>query len=256
MSQQDPTLSVTVDGARADIMLNRPERLNAFTLQAIHNLSAAIDEIATDDNIRIVTLRGAGRAFSTGVDLKELPSDGFGGERVQAWEQMLRHIETMEKLVICYIHGYAVGGGLQLALACDIRVAVASARVGLPASKEGIIPGLATYRLARYVGVGRAKQLIYLGNLISAVEGERIGLLDHLLADEDSDNGFEQVVAQYAASFSTGGRNAKALLADCFNKDFAEFMSLYEQQQAKAVASPDFAEAQAAYREGRDANWQ
>ena len=181
---------------------------------------------------------------------------GFGGERVHAWEQMLRYIETMEKLVICYIHGYAVGGGLQLALACDIRVAVASARVGLPASKEGIIPGLATYRLARYVGVGRAKQLIYLGNLISAVEGERIGLLDHLLADEDSDNGFEQVVAQYAASFSAGGRNAKALLADCFNKDFAEFMSLYEQQQAKAVASPDFAEAQAAYREGRDANWQ
>ena len=66
-----------VSGARADIVLNRPERLNAFTLQAIHNLSAAIDEIATDDNIRIVTLRGAGRAFSTGVDLKELPSDGW-----------------------------------------------------------------------------------------------------------------------------------------------------------------------------------
>ena len=136
MSQQDPTLSVTVDGARADIMLNRPERLNAFTLQAIHNLSAAIDEIATDDNIRIVTLRGAGRALSTGVDLKELPSDGFGGERVQAWEQLLRHIETMEKLVICYIHGYAVGGGLQLALACDIRVAVASAR-GLASQQRG-----------------------------------------------------------------------------------------------------------------------
>jgi enoyl-CoA hydratase/carnithine racemase len=158
-----------------------------------------------------------------------------------------------------------VGSGLQLALACDIRVATTTARVGLPASKEGIIPGLATYRLARYVGLGRAKQLIYLGNLIGSAEAERIGLVDHLVADGRGDDGgvqgpfdtlqFETLVEQYTGSFSAGGRNAKALLADCFNQDFAEFLDFYERQQAKAVASPDFAEAQAAYREKRDANW-
>ena len=83
MSEQSSTLQVSVTGARADIVLTRPHRLNAFTLQAIRNLSATVDELVENDDVRIVTLRGEGRAFSTGVDLKELPSDGFGAERLQ-----------------------------------------------------------------------------------------------------------------------------------------------------------------------------
>ncbi|MEM7404132.1 MAG: enoyl-CoA hydratase/isomerase family protein [Pseudomonadota bacterium] len=240
----------------AHIELNRPRRLNAFSLPAIHQLSAVIDELAADPNLRIVTLRGRGRAFSTGVDLKELPVDGFGPDRVQAWEKMLRTIEMMDKLVICSLHGFAVGGGLQLALACDIRVCARTTQLGLPASKEGIIPGLATYRLARFVGIGRARQLIFSGDLIDAERALDIGLVDHLVDDEGRELATDEIVARYDAAFSAGGRHAKALLADCFNTDFADFLALYERQQGRAVESPDFAEAKAAYAEGRDARWQ
>ena len=256
MSDETDTYTVERDGQHAHIVLNRPHRLNSFTLQAIFNLSAQIDELAADSSLRMVTLRGNGRAFSTGVDLKEAPEDGMGNNRTQAWERMLRKIETMDKLVLCLIHGYAVGGGLQLALACDIRVCAAGARMGLPAGKEGIIPGLATYRLARYVGLGRAKQLIYLGNLIEADEAQRIGLVDHIVDDESAMPAFNQWVTDYDAAFSAGARNAKPLLADCFHSDFESFLAHYERQQAKAVSSPDFIEAQSAYREQRDAKWQ
>ena len=256
MSDDAPTFTIERTAKRADIVLNRPHRLNAFTVQAIYNLSAQIEELAADPELRIVTLRGNGRAFSTGVDLKEAPQDGMGQNRTQAWERMLRTVETMDKLVLCFIHGYAVGGGLQLALACDIRICAASARMGLPAGKEGIIPGLATYRLARYVGLGRAKQLIYLGNLIEADEALRIGLVDHLVEEDEPVAAFDKWVSDYDGAFSAGGRNAKPLLADCFHSDFETFLADYERQQAKAVASPDYIEAQAAYREKRDANWQ
>ena len=255
MSEHELTCSVTKDAHIAHVVLRRPQRLNAFTLAAIHNLSKLMDEIAADRSVRIVTLTGEGRAFSTGVDLKTLPQDGFGTDRVQAWEQMLRKIETMDKLVICQIQGFAIGGGLQLALACDIRICTKDAKLGLPASKEGIIPGLATYRLARYVGLGRAKQLIYLGNLIDAEHAERIGLVDHLIDPADIDAEFAALLASYDAAFSSGGRHAKSLISESFHTDFDNFLAAYESAQARAVASPDFVEAQAAYREGRDASW-
>jgi enoyl-CoA hydratase/carnithine racemase len=255
MIDTEPTNLVTRKGDRLHIELNRPHRLNAFTVDAIHALSQVIDETAEDSSVRLVTLQGAGKAFSTGVDLKEFPSDGMGTDRIEAWEGMLRRIETMDKLVLCLIHGYAVGGGLQLALACDIRVCTAAAKLGLPASKEGIIPGLSTYRLARYVGLGRAKQLIYLGNLITGDEAHRIGLVDHLVDDANANVEFDALVDSYDAAFSAGGKHAKPLLADCFHSDFSTFLDFYCRQQAKAVGSSDFTEAQAAYKEGRDARW-
>jgi enoyl-CoA hydratase/carnithine racemase len=255
MNDDKSTCALSTDGHIAHIELRRPERLNAFTLSAIHNLSALIDEIAQDQRLRLVTIRGAGRAFSTGVDLKTLPQDGFGSDRIQAWEKMLREIETMDKLVICQIHGFAVGGGLQLALACDIRVCTRAAQMGLPASKEGIIPGLATYRLARYVGLGRAKQLIYLGNLIDAERAEHIGLVDHLIDDATMTVEFNALVESYDAAFSTGGRHAKSLISEAFHTDFDVFLSAYEDAQSKAVDAPDFVEAQAAYRDGREPEW-
>jgi enoyl-CoA hydratase/carnithine racemase len=245
----------THDGHVVHIELNRPARLNAFTVGAITALKSRIDAIAADPAIRVVTMRGAGKAFSTGVDLKEFPKDGMGPDRIDAWEGMLRTIETMDKLVVCLIHGYAVGGGLQLALACDIRVCATGAKVGLPANKEGIIPGLATYRLARYVGLGRAKQLIYLGNLIDAARAEQIGLVDHLVDEDGRLDAFNELVKTYDQAFSNGARCAKPLLAECLHSDFESFFELYKLQQNKAVESPDFIEAQAAYRDGREATW-
>ena len=142
------------------------------------------------------------RAFSTGIDLKDLAAGDLDQSYFDIWDRALRVFETMDKLVLCLIHGYALGGGLQLALASDIRVCTPSAKLGLPAIKEGLIPGLGTFRLARYIGLGRAKQLIIRGNMIDGAEAERIGLVDHLVGEDTYESEFAVWVEEYAKTNS------------------------------------------------------
>ena len=145
--------------------------------------------------------------------------------------------------------------GLELALACDIRVCTPSAQLGLPAIKEGLIPGLGTWRLARYVGMGRAKSLIIRGNMIDGIEAQRIGLVDHLVDEEPAFVKFQHGVAEYAQSNSAGCRAAKTLLLDCFDLSYDAFFRKYLEQQNAAMNTTDFAEAMTAYHEGRPPNW-
>jgi enoyl-CoA hydratase/carnithine racemase len=249
------TLTCVIDGVRARITLNRPERLNAAAMIGARELDALSQVIERDSALRLVTLVGAGRAFSTGIDLKELAAGKIDNSYFDLWDRALRRFETMDKLVLCLIHGYAIGGGLQLALAADIRVCTTSAKLGLPAIKEGLIPGLGTFRLARYIGLGRAKRLIILGEMIDGREAERIGLVDHLVDDEAASERFEEIVASYAAVNSEGCRLSKAMLVECFDRDFESFFALYKARQKRATASPDFEEAMTAYREKRDPTW-
>ena len=123
----------------------------------------------------------------------------------------------MDKLVLCLVHGYALGGGLQLCLAADIRVSTPSAKLGLPAIKEGLIPGLGTLRLARYIGLGRAKRLIITGEMIDAQEGERIGMIDYLVSEEDAEAEFEEIVDKITSVNSKGCRLSKQMLQNCYD---------------------------------------
>ena len=123
------------------------------------------------------------------------------------------------------------------------------------AIKEGLIPGLGTFRLARYVGLGRAKSLIIRGNMIDGTEAERIGLVDHLVGEETAADEFETLLAEYAATNSAGCRASKQMLLDCFDLGWDAFFHKYLVLQERAVSAPDFAEAMAAYREGRDPRW-
>ncbi len=148
-----------------------------------------------------------------------------------------------------------MGGGLQLALAADIRVATPSAKLGLPAIKEGLIPGLGTLRLARYIGLGRAKRLIISGDVIDAAEGERIGLIDYLVSEDDAAAEFEDIVGRVSAVNSKGCRLSKQMLGQCFDLDFETFFSLYKERQLQATGSDDYREAMTAYREKRQPNW-
>ena len=173
MTANYETLRLSRDGRLVRLELVRPERLNAVAMTGVHELLDAARRIAADEDVRMVAITGSGRAFSTGIDLKDLAAGLIDQSYFYLWDSAMRVFETMDKLVVCLIHGYAVGGGLQLALACDIRVCTPSARMGLPAIKEGLIPGLGTFRLARYVGLGRAKSLIIRGNMIDGTEAER-----------------------------------------------------------------------------------
>ena len=249
------TLNLTSDGRLVRLDLVRPERLNAVAMTGARELLDAAHRIAAADDARMVAITGAGRAFSTGIDLKDLAAGLIEQSYFELWDAAIRVFETMDKVVVCLIHGYAIGGGLQLALGCDIRICTPSARLGLPAIKEGLIPGLGTFRLARYVGLGRAKSLIIRGNLIDGTEAERIGLVDHLVGEDTAFEEFEGLLAEYAATNSAGCRASKQMLLDCFDLGWEAFFHKYLKLQQGAVAAPDFAEAMEAYRAGRDPRW-
>ena len=243
------------EGKIARLTLNRPDVLNAVHDPAAREVEAAAAEIARDPRVRVVAVTGEGRAFSTGIDLKDLAEGKIDMAYHVSWERALRSFETMDKIVLCLIHGYALGGGLQLALACDIRVSTPTAQLGLPAIKEGLIPGMGTFRLARYVGIGRAKQMILLGSTISGTEALEIGLVDHVVDENRMTEEFENIVEQYLATNSEGCRLSKRALIGCFDLDFDSFLDRYMTLQDQAMRSNDFNEAMDAYRENREPNW-
>jgi len=184
-----------VKGHVAVITLNRPGAMNAWHRGMNEELRQAATEIDNDPNVRVVVITGAGeKSFSSGIDLKKIASgeafitgpdirDYYDGIR------KLRDVFTMyDKLavpVIAAINGYCLGGGLELALACDVRLAAESAVFSLPEVQLGIIPDLGgCQRLPRAVGIGKAKELIYTGKRIDAAEALRIGLIQHVFARE------------------------------------------------------------------------
>lgn len=255
MPKKFETLEINRAGSRAEILLKRPERLNAVAQQGAEELDQAAALLEADTSLRLVTIKGSGRAFSTGIDLKDLSLGEIDQSYFEIWDRAVRRFETMDKIVVCLIHGYAIGGGLQLALGADIRVCTRGTKLGVPAIKEGLIPGLGTWRLARYVGLGRAKRMVLSGDMVEAEEAERIGLIDHLIEDADVGAAFTAIVERYAAANSEGCRLSKAALRDCFDMDFAAFYANYLRLQEIATASGDFQEAMTAYREDRPPVW-
>ena len=194
------------DGEIAHVTLNRPEVLNAIDHPMTQDLDAFTKFLESDREVRLVTIRGAGRAFCSGIDLTKLARGEVGKPHFPPWEQSLRRLETMDALVLCLIHGYAIGGGLQLALAADIRASTPTAEYGLTAIEESIIPGMGTWRLPRYVGLGRAKHMSILGEFIDGEEAERIGLVDHLIDEDAMDEEFDALIEDYMGINSRGAR--------------------------------------------------
>ncbi len=177
---------IAQDNSVSTITLNRPTVLNALNRATMAELSSAIDELVCNEEVRCIILTGAGdRAFVAGADINELRAiaDATAGEAFAAWGQsILFKIENLSKPVIAAINGYALGGGCELAMARDIRIAADSAKLGQPEINLGIIPGYGgTQRLPRLVGKGRAKWLILTGDTISAQEALRIGLVDFVV---------------------------------------------------------------------------
>lgn len=255
MTTDYTTLTYLKDGPIGRLQLDRTERLNAVAMTGCRELLDVAQKIAADDSLRMVAITGAGRAFSTGIDLKDLAAGEIDQSYFDMWDRALRIFETMDSLVLCLIHGYALGGGLQLALVSDIRVCTPSAKLGLPAIKEGLIPGLGTFRLARYIGLGRAKQLIISGLMIDGAEGQRIGLVDHLVGEETRETEFERWIEEYGKVNSAGCRYSKQMLVECFDMGFDAFFAKYLDLQERATAADDFSEAMEAYRESRPPVW-
>jgi enoyl-CoA hydratase len=177
------------DGAVAVLAINRPKVLNALNAQTLDELRRAILELKHDSTVRAVVITGSGeKSFIAGADINELagqsPTDGR--EHAIRGQHVLDLIEHMGKPVIAAINGYALGGGCELAMACTIRIAAETAKLGQPEINLGIIPGYAgSQRLARIVGRGRALELLLTGDQITAHEAYRIGLVNRVVPGAD-----------------------------------------------------------------------
>jgi enoyl-CoA hydratase/carnithine racemase len=178
-------LTVEKQDAIATLTLNRPDKMNALNFEALLALRTAVEELALDTAIRAVIVTGAGdKAFCAGADLKERA--GMTPDQVRRFIRTIRNtmteLENLPKPVIAAINGLALGGGTELALACDLRVAAESASMGLTETTLAIIPGAGgTQRLPRLIGRGRAKELIFTGRRVEMAEAERIGLVEYVV---------------------------------------------------------------------------
>ena len=182
-------LRITADGRVSTVTVNRPDVLNALNTALLEEFLATLIDLGADESVGVVIITGAGdRAFIAGADIKEM--DGKTPLEARAYSELGQEIahklETMRKPTIAAVNGYALGGGCEIALACDVRLASENARFGQPEINLGIIPGFGgTQRLPRLVGEGKALELNLLGQPIGAYEAERLGLVNQVVPDHE-----------------------------------------------------------------------
>jgi enoyl-CoA hydratase/carnithine racemase len=229
---------VEIAERRASIELNRPAKLNALNVSLVAALEEAVERVAEAPDVDVVVVRGRGRAFCAGLDLDMFAAEGMPPGFYRRQERAFRRLETMDKIVIAAIHGHCVGGGVQLAAACDVRVASPDALFAIPAVEEGVFPGMAPYRLPRLVGKGRAASLILTGRRLDAEEAERIGLIDHV-------GDFDAVIDAYARAPREAAAASKRLIARSYETSFEDAFAESEALLADCLRSPGAARARA-----------
>ena len=244
------------EGKLAWLTFTRDNHLNAMNNACVDQINRMAQMLREDQSVRMIIIRGEGRAFCTGIDLKELAADKIEMDYHHRWEEALWNFETMEKLVLVGMQGYCLGGALQLALAADIRISTADCQIGLPAIRESLIPGLATMRLPRYIGWGRAKKMILGGQNVDGQEASRIGLVDHIVPPENFFTQLDKIAAEYLAACSEGTRMSKLVTNRAFEGDYGSTLEYYFKLQQRAQFSPDAEEAKRAYLEKREPEWQ
>ncbi len=179
---------VSVQNQTAILTINNPEQLNSLNTNILKELNDSIDIIKSNDEIRVLIITGAGKSFVAGADISEMANlDVENGRAFGEFGSMIfRKIETLPIPVIAAVNGFALGGGCELALACDIRVASEKAKFGQPEVGLGITPGFSgTQRLPRVIGLGKAKELIFTGAIIGADEAFKLGLVNYVVPAEE-----------------------------------------------------------------------
>jgi enoyl-CoA hydratase len=236
------TLLLERDGAIAILTINRPQVLNALNSQTLDELRRAILDLKQDESVRVVILTGAGeKAFVAGADINELAvqTPTSGREHALAGQHVFALVENMGKPVIAAINGYALGGGCELAMACTLRVAADTAKVGQPEISLGLIPGYAgTQRLPRLVGKGRAMELILTGTPIGADDALRIGLVNRVVPAAELMASARALAHQLARSAPIAMRYIVNAVNKGSEMPFAE-ASQYEATLFGLVASTD-----------------
>ncbi|WP_421740679.1 enoyl-CoA hydratase/isomerase family protein [Cellulomonas sp.] len=252
------TISVDRDGYVATITLSRPEKRNALTLDMLRALGSALEAIADDASVRVLVLRGAGKSFCVGADVLEFATHEPNSAR-RTWigvgHRVTSLLATLPQPTVAVIQGHAVGGGLELALACDFRVASTSSILGLPEVGIGTLPGWGgSSRLGAAVGPVRAKEMVLLGDTVDGARAARIGLVTRAVAEDDLEEAAAVLTARLVAQPAVAIQLAKAVMTGpvAGNHQLQTFEAL---AGALSVASEDLHEGIAAFRDKRDPNF-
>ncbi len=251
-------VGVERDGHVAIVTIDRPKVLNALSIATLDELEAALDDLAADDEIRVIVLTGAGeKAFVAGADITEIqPLDVAGGEDFSRRGQALfRKLEQLPKPTIAAVNGFALGGGCELAMACDIRVAAENARFGQPEVNLGLLPGYGgTQRFTRLVGYGKAAELMMTGDMLSAAKAAELGLVERI-APEGSALKESLDLARAIAGKSPVAISAIKRAMDAAYGDHDEGYRTEAREFGAIMATDDKAEGIQAFLEKRAADW-
>lgn len=238
----------------AILSVNRPKALNALNNDTLMEINSAVDEIKADDNIDVVIITGVGKAFVAGADISFMqPLSAIEGRAFGALGQaVFRKIEALEKPVIAAVNGFALGGGCELAMCCDFRIASTNAKFGQPEVGLGITPGFGgTQRLPRLVGSGMAKQLLYTADIIDAAEALRIGLVNSVTEPEELMETVKKIANKIASKAQIAVRLSKAAATEGLQVDIDRSMTIEADAFGLCFATEDQKEGMAAFVEKR-----
>ncbi len=247
------------DGYLATLYINRPKALNALNGETLFELEAAIKDIKADPNIKVVIVTGSGdKSFVAGADIAfMLPlSPAEGRFFSDVGERVMRQLELLEKPVIAAINGFALGGGCELAMACDIRLASENAVFGQPEVGLGVIPGFGgTQRLPRLIGEGRAKELTYTADIINAQEAYRLGLVNHIYPQDQLMIEAMKMAKKIAAKAPLAVGYSKFAIGKGLQVDIDTAMSIESDMFGMSCATQDKFEGMSAFVEKRKADF-
>jgi 2-(1,2-epoxy-1,2-dihydrophenyl)acetyl-CoA isomerase len=257
-SASPETVLLRVEDGVAWITLNRPDRLNAFAGDMRDRLHDALDRAATDPDVRVIVITGAGRGFCTGADVEVMSDllqrgdDATFGTLVEAGMRVVRRLRSIEQPVIAAVNGPAAGAGASLALACDFRIASERASIGVTFNRIGLHPDWgATWSLPRLVGPGRAAELVMSGRMVDAKEAERMGLFERVFAEDWFEDEVRKIARDLAAKPPLALKLAKQTLAASPASDLDAMLAAEGERQMRCFRSADAKEGISAFNEKR-----
>jgi 2-(1,2-epoxy-1,2-dihydrophenyl)acetyl-CoA isomerase len=239
----------------AYITLNRPDRLNSFDMTLGHELYTVLQEVSQNHEIRAVVIKGTGKGFCGGGDVKEMyaakDKSRFLRDLTQAIHRCVIEMRSMEKPVVAAVNGAAFGAGLSLALACDIIIAVREAKMGTAFIGIGLAPGCGTQFMTRLIGYQRACEYILTSKTFTAEEGHRLGIVNTVVDAEQLDSAVEKVVSAFRTLPPLAVGKAKMLMNKSFENDMISHLELESKTAAWSAGTEDFAEGVTAFVEKR-----
>ena len=253
-------LQLATKDAIAVLTINRPETMNSLNPATLDELTGMVTELQTDPLVKVVIITGAGeKAFVAGGDLSVMQSLGPMESRsvAQRAQRLFNAIEYGEKVFIAALNGYTLGGGCELAMACDIRIAAEKVKIGLPEVNLGIIPGWGgTQRLARLVGKGKAKEMMFTGDMITAKDAAQIGLINRVVADGELLEDCQQLAEKIAGKSQVAVKLIKEAVDNGMEMDIGRAYAYEADLFGLCFATEDQKEGMAAFLEKRRPVWQ